>query len=315
VLLVTPIMERIAAAPITWGVDGSPGWGVLMPRDRVFSEMRSLGISATELGPDGYLPTDPDELQGYLETRGLRVVGGWVPVTMARQDMFEAQLDYLRRTCHQFQRAGAEVLILGPMSHLNGYDVRIGLTTEGWNTFFANLSTAMKIAQSYGLTTSLHQHMGTAIETNADLQRVLDNTDVKLCVDTGHLLAAGIDPVTLIKRSPERVAHVHLKDISNTLAGRIRRGELPFRQAVLDGLFRPLGQGDVDLPGVINTLEAAGYAGWYAIEQDCALSELPPPGSGPVRDCEVSYAYLKNLTSAVTPIEDERLHSGVEKIT
>jgi inosose dehydratase len=291
-------VDRIAAAPITWGVDGSPGWGYLVSRDRYVQEMTSLGLRATELGPDGFLPADPDALDAYLADQGLRVVGGWVPIAMAFPDLFNDRLDYLHRACRQFQLAGADVLVLGPVWDYIDYEKKGVLSSEQWSTFFANLARVDEISKEYGLATALHQHMGTVIEDTADLDRVMNHSDVRLCVDTGHMLSAGIDPVSVVRANPERIAHVHLKDISVALAQRIVAGELRFDDAVRDGLFRPLGEGDVDLVGVISTLESAGYTGWYAIEQDCYLTEDPPPGQGPVQDCRISYAYLKELASS-----------------
>lgn len=291
-------VDRIAAAPITWGVDGSPGWGYLVSRDRYVQEMTSLGLRATELGPDGFLPADPDALDAYLADQGLRVVGGWVPIAMAFPDLFNDRLDYLHRACRQFQLAGADVLVLGPVWDYIDYEKKGVLSSEQWSTFFANLARVDEISKEYGLATALHQHMGTVIEDTADLDRVMNHSDVRLCVDTGHMLSAGIDPVSVVRANPERIAHVHLKDISVALAQRIVAGELRFDDAVKDGLFRPLGEGDVDLVGVISTLESAGYTGWYAIEQDCYLTEDPPPGQGPVQDCRISYAYLKELASS-----------------
>ena len=113
-------LERIAGAPITWGVDGSPGWGHLMQRDRVLSEMVGVGLSATELGPDGYLPTDPDELQDYLGDYDLAIVGGFVPALLYRPDAIEAELAYVDRASHQLAVSGSHVLVLGPSSDLNG---------------------------------------------------------------------------------------------------------------------------------------------------------------------------------------------------
>lgn len=291
-------VDRIAAAPVTWGVDGSPGWGLILPRDRVVAEMKSLGLSAMELGPDGFLPSDPDELSAYLTGNGLRVVGGWVPMAMAFQDLFDADLDYLHRACRQFQLAGADILILGPVWDLEGYQKRGVLTDDEWATFFANLATVDAVASDFGLRTALHQHVGTVIEDNDDLQRLLDNSDVSLCVDTGHMMSTGIDPVAVVTQAAERVAHVHLKDVQMRLANMVLSGETPFRTACLDGLFQPLGKGDVDLPGVISTLEAAGYTGWYTIEQDCSLSEIPQLGTGPVEDCAISYDYLRDLAAS-----------------
>ena len=292
-------VDRVAAAPITWGVDGSPGWGFLVSRERYVREMTSLGLRATELGPDGYLPSDPDQLDSYLKEHDLAVVGGWVPMAMAFQSMFDESLEYLRRACQQFQRAGADVLVLGPVWDYLGYEKRGVLDAEQWSTFFRNLEIVDAIATEHGLKTALHQHIGTVIEDQSDLDRLLNNSGVKLCVDTGHMLSAGIDPLTVVRADPSRVAHVHLKDISVSLANRISTGEVSFGAAVKDGLFLPLGTGDVDLAGVIGALEDAGYRGWYAIEQDCFLTENPPEGQGPVEDCRISYRYLVELADSL----------------
>lgn len=291
-------VDRIAAAPITWGVDGSPGWGLILPRDRVVAEMRSLGLTATELGPDGFLPTDPDELDAYLAEHGLRVIGGWVPMAMAFQDLFDERLPHLRRACAQFQRAGADVLVLGPVWDYESYEKRGVLTDEQWETFFANLAVVEAVTAEFGLRTALHQHVGTVVEDMSDLQRVLDGSQVSLCLDTGHMMSTGIDPVAVATAHADRVCHVHLKDIKVDLANQVLSGELAFRTACKDGLFQPLGRGDVDLPAVISALEASGYSGWYTIEQDCSLAEEPPPGTGPVEDCAISYAYLRDLAGA-----------------
>jgi inosose dehydratase len=86
------LQGRIAGAPITWGVDGSPGWGHLMNRDQVMTEMAQVGLKATEIGPDGYLPRDPDELRAYIALYDMQVVGGFVPAVLHRQERFEARL-------------------------------------------------------------------------------------------------------------------------------------------------------------------------------------------------------------------------------
>jgi inosose dehydratase len=288
-------VDRIAAAPITWGVDGSPGWGYLVSRDRYVQEMTSLGLRATELGPDGFLPADPDELKAYLQQQDLQVVGGWVPIAMAFQDLFNERIEYLHRACLQFHLGGAEVLVLGPVWDYLDYQKKGVLSSEEWDSFFANLSRVDEISAGYGLKTALHQHMGTVIEDASDLQRVLDHSSVSLCLDTGHMLCAGIDPVQVVRSDPARICHAHLKDVSLALANRVVAGDLRFDDAVKAGLFRPLGNADVDLVSVITTLEAAGYQGWYAIEQDCFLTEDPPADHGPVQDCRISYQYLLDL--------------------
>lgn len=291
-------MDRVAAAPITWGIDPSPGWGYVIPRDRYLDEMTSLGLTATELGPDGYLPAHPQELERFLNERGLTVIGGWVPLALATDTLFEERRDYLERACAQFQRVGADVVVLGPVWDYQGYDAKRTLTPQEWATFLRNLAETDAIARDHGLRVALHQHVGTVIETQDDLDRLLEESEVALCVDTGHMLSAGIDPVEVVRLHADRVAHMHLKDISTAQAAKVASGELGFREAVKGGLFRPLGDGDVDLPTVIKTLESSGYTGWYAIEQDCSLTEEPSPGQGPIHDCRTSLQYLRELATS-----------------
>lgn len=289
------LLERVAGAPITWGVDGSPGWGFLMDRDRVMREMVESGLSATELGPDGYLPTDPVELREYLARFDLSIVGGFVPALLYRPDKIEPVLDYVRRAANQLAATGSEVLVLGPSADHPGYDTPVDMTDEEWIAFLANLRRLEELASDAGLRTALHPHWGLAIATGADIERLLDASDVGLCVDTGHIYLAGTDPVDVVEAARGRVLHVHLKDVDPARAERVRSGETPFRESVIDGLFVPLGEGAVDIAGVIKVLEDDGYRGWYVLEQDVSLSEDPPEGSGPKADAVDSVAYLRGL--------------------
>ena len=293
----TNVLDRVAGAPITWGVDGSPGWGHLMDRDRVLREMVEAGLSATELGPDGYLPTDRDELADYLAGYELSIVGGFVPALLYRPDRIEGELAYVDRASEQLASSGSKVLVLGPSSHLDGYDTSVDMSDEDWGIFLANLERLREIAGSHGLETALHQHWGMAIERRHQAERLLESCDVGLCLDTGHYFLAGVDPVDIVGMAKDRVHHVHLKDLDDAAAEKVRAGEVAFRQAVIDGMFKPLGEGDVDIAGVIRRLEAAGYTGWYVLEQDCSLDVEPADGEGPAADAEVSVNFLRRLAA------------------
>lgn len=295
----TDLLDRVAGAPITWGVDGSPGWGHLMDRDRVMREMTETGLSATELGPDGYLPRDPDELADYLEQYELHIVGGFVPALLYRPDRVESELEYVTRASRQLSSTGSKVLVLGPSSHHDGYDTSITMTDEEWDIFLANLRRLDDIVGNSGLTTSLHPHWGMAIENGDHVERLLESCDVGLCLDTGHLYLAGTNPVDIAKLAAGRIHHVHLKDVDDGFAERVRSGEVKFRQAVIDGMFTPLGAGGVDIAGVITTLERSGYRGWYVLEQDAALDAEPETGAGPKADAEVSVDYLRELATTL----------------
>jgi inosose dehydratase len=286
------LMSRIAGAPITWGVDGSPGWGHLMDAERVLREMAQIGLKATELGPDGYLPTDPDELRVMLDRHHLELIGGFVPAVLHRTEMEEAQLSYVERASRTLAGCGSEVLVLGPASHYPGYDKSLEMTGGEWTTFLDNLKRVISITSEQGLTTALHQHWGMAIERPHHVERLLAESEVEFCLDTGHLYLGGADPVEVAKAARGRVAHIHLKDVDPAMAARVRDGELAFRQAVIDGIFKPLGKGAVDITGFVSELEQSGYQGWYVIEQDLVLDAEPPEGEGPISDARTSFEYL-----------------------
>ncbi len=291
------LLERIAGAPITWGVDGSPGWGHLMDPDRVLGEMASLGLAATELGPDGYLGATPDEITGRLRRHGLRLVAGFVPVVLYRSHLLDAELARFVRAVETLVAGGAEVAVLGPAADLPGYDTPVELTAAEWSVLLFGLRRATELAEARGVTVALHQHWGMAVQRPEDVERILERSSVGLCLDTGHLALAGIDPVEVAEAAGDRVRHVHLKDLDGGLARRVLDGDLPFRRAVVEGLFRPLGRGGVDVEGLIRILETQGYRGWYVLEQDTALDGEPPSGMGPIEDARISVEFLRGLAA------------------
>ncbi|MYH06360.1 MAG: TIM barrel protein [Acidimicrobiia bacterium] len=293
-----PLADRIAGAPISWGVDGSPGWGHLLSSDRVLEEMAHIGLSATELGPDGFLGDTPEEARERASSVGLSVVGGFVPLLLHLAET-RRQAAYASRAIKTLSACGSQVLVLGAVLDRRGYDRSASLSDAHWETFDRNLKRLVAQAGEEGLEVALHQHWGMAVETPQHLERVLANTDVSLCLDTGHMFLAGIDPLEVARSVPDRVAHVHLKDVEDSAASRVRAGEVPFREAVKSGLFQPLGAGDVDIRGVVTALENAGYQGWYVIEQDKVLLQSPPLGRGPVEDASISVAFLRDLARLV----------------
>jgi inosose dehydratase len=295
----TDFLDRVAGAPITWGVDGSPGWGHLMDADRVMSEMVDAGLRATELGPDGFLPTDPDELIDYIAGFDLAMVGGFVPAVLYRDDDLEGQFAYVDRASQQLSRTGANTMVLGPDSHFAGYDTQIDMDEDQWQLFLRNLAQVQDISGANGVATALHPHWGMAIARGHQVDRLLESSDVGLCVDTGHLFLGGVDPLDVVRAAGDRVIHVHLKDLDDAMAEQVRSGQVPFRQAVIDGMFKPVGSGDVDIAGVIRHLEGNGYRGWYVLEQDCALSADPQPGEGPFADAKNSVEYLRTIADSL----------------
>jgi inosose dehydratase len=284
---------KIAGAPISWGVCEVPGWGHQLDRDRVMAEMRRAGLTATELGPDGFLPTDTGELTAFLDGFGLSCVGGFVPVLL--HDDGHDPADDLAGPLDSLVAARAEVVVLAAATGADGYDDRPELDDAQWKTLLDNLDRLAGIVAERGLTAVLHPHVGTMVETRADVDRVLAGSGIALCLDTGHLLIGGTDPLALTHDVPERIAHTHLKDVDAALAQKVQAGEMTYTQAVAAGMYVPLGAGDVDIAGIVTTLERGGYTGWYVMEQDNILTAAPE-GDGPLADVVASVRFLQGLS-------------------
>jgi inosose dehydratase len=287
---------KIGGAPISWGVCEVPGWGYQLGPDRVLAEMRQVGLTATELGPDGFLPTQPDAMTQVLNHHGLRAVGGFTPLLLhvAAHD----PVSEVERLLQGYDATGADVLVLSAVTGADGYDSRPVLDDDGWMVLLTNLDRLAELAASRGVRAVLHPHVGTMIETGEEVQQVLDGSWISLCLDTGHLLIGGTDPAELARQAPERIAHVHFKDVDARLAGRVQDGRLTYTQGVREGMYRPLGSGDVDVPSIVGSLSANGYSRWYVLEQDTILTD-PPAGEGPMADVWASADYLRSVLRGV----------------
>ncbi|MDR2373651.1 MAG: TIM barrel protein [Bifidobacteriaceae bacterium] len=283
---------RIAAAPISWGVCEVPGWGHQLTPERVLKEMAEVGIEATEFGPDGFLPEAPEAKAATLKAYGLKAVGGFVPVVAHKPD--HDPLPEVDRALDSFVAAGGDVLVLSANSGQDGYDSRPALTDAGWATMFANLDRLGQAAAARGVKACLHPHVGTMVETADDVRRVVAGSSIPLCLDTGHLLIGGTDPVALAREHADRVVHVHAKDVDMTLASRVQDGRLTYQKAVSQGLYTPLGQGDIDFKAIVAALDKAGFDGWYVMEQDTIL-DAEPTGEGPLANVRASIAFLAGL--------------------
>ncbi len=291
---VVPLARRVAGAPISWGVCEVPDWGHQLPPERVLGDMRDLGLGATEFGPVGFLGDEPSATAALLEAFHLQAVGGFLPVVLHRADHDPMpEVDRFIDTC---LATGAGVVVLAAATGTEGYDERPSLDEDGWSTLLANLDRISDHASERGVVACLHPHVGTMVETGAETERVIAGSQVGLCIDTGHLLVGGADPVAITAAHPERVVHVHLKDVDRAVAQQVIDGGLTFGQAVKAGMFEPLGQGDVDIAAMVRTLEEHGYQGWYVLEQDLMLDEAPA-GEGPRSDVRASLDYLLGTVS------------------
>lgn len=285
--------RRLAGAPITWGISEVPGWGRQLGLEHVLSEIAAAGFRATELGPPGFLPVDPAGVRARLAAHGLELAGGFVGAVLHEPGRREAELGAVEAAARSVAGAGGRVLVLAAAAGAGGYEAAHLIDDEGWDALREGIALAEGIGSAQGLVVALHPHYGTLIETAEQVERFLATTDVALCLDAGHLSVGGADPVAVARAADGRVAHVHLKDVDADTARRLRAREIGYRDAVRAGLYRPLGDGDVDLAGLVRTLDAAGYAGWYVVEQDAVIDGVAE--TEPLDDAIRSRRYFEEV--------------------
>lgn len=283
--------HKIAGAPISWGVCEVPGWGHQMQQDRVLSEMTQVGLSACEFGPLGFLPEEPALRSEVLKKHNLTAVGGFVPVVLYKTD--HDPEPEIRKELEAFRAAGAEVMVLAATTGNDDYNSRPELTEDEWALLLRNLDNLENVAAEYGVHAVIHPHVGTVVEGPTDIQRVVDGSSIGFCFDTGHMMIGGTDPVKFAHEHADRIGHVHLKDVRLAVAQRVIAGEIDYYQGVVQGLYTPVGQGDVDMKAILASLKAAGYTGWYVLEQDNVVTEDPAPSEGPLADAQASVDFLR----------------------
>ncbi len=289
------ITRRIAGAPISWGVCEVPNWGYQLPAETVFGDMKRLGLEATEFGPEGFLPDSPEAKREFLGRFDLRAVGGFLPVLL--HDSAHEPMPGVDAFIDDCLASGAGVVVLAAITGVDGYDDRPVLDDVQWKTLLNNLDRIADHAESRGVTAVVHPHIGTMVENADDVSRVLTGSHIGLCVDTGHLVAAGADPVAITIANVDRVKHVHLKDVDAAVSARLLAKELNFSEAVSAGLFCVLGSGSVDIAAMVAALDASGYEGWYVLEQDVMLAGEAVEGEGPIADVRAALDYLIRVSA------------------
>ena len=285
-------LRRVAGVPISWGVCEVPGWGRQLEPQRVFAEMASLGLRATELGPVGWLPLDTAEIRARLEPFDLQLVAAFVPLVLHEPDARPAR-EQARAMAELLAAAGVEVFVAAIVADEQWSPPPPSLADGQWDHLTAHLAEIDDLVTGLGLRLAVHPHVGTLVEREDAVQRLLAASDAGWCLDTGHLLIGGTDPLDFVRRHGARIVHAHLKDVDARIAARLRAGELSLVEATQQGLFRPLGQGDARIEEVLRALDDAGYERWLVLEQDTAITgQEPPAGGGPVLDVARSIEYL-----------------------
>ncbi|WP_067966642.1 TIM barrel protein [Nocardiopsis trehalosi] len=265
----------LGSAPDSWGVwfaddDRQTPW------DRFLDELAAAGYGWLELGPYGYLPTDPDRLADEVGRRGLRVSGGTVFGALHRADAWDTTLATARRVAELTAAVGAHHLVFIPPLYR---DERTGafleppdLDADGWRTLLRGADELGRVLLGeYGVRLCLHSHADTHVQTQPEIERLLDGTDpalVSLCLDTGHVAYGGGDAVDLIHRYTDRVGYVHIKQMDPAVLRRVAAEGLSFGEAVRLGVCVEPPAGEPAPAAVVDALKAVGARLFVIVEQD-----------------------------------------------
>lgn len=291
---------RIATAPVSWGILEYEDWAKQKGYREVLDEMVLAGYAATELGPYGFLPADPQQLKSELAKRDMQLLGAFVPLPLAHSDRHDDGFRSAVDVARLLSASGAPFLVLADelsperMAIAGSVvDNQHGLSDSQWDDAVRLLTRIASAVDGTGLRCVFHHHAGTFIETPAEVERLLKMTDPKslgLCLDTGHYLYGGGDPVACARAHASRIWHLHFKDVRLSVLDQVRVQRLPYVDAIRRGVFCELGEGGVNFPGVIEELTKAGFDGWAVFEQDVDPAQ---PGADPLASATRSRAYLR----------------------
>jgi inosose dehydratase len=289
----------VGANPIIWSNDDFHELAGDVPLDTILREMRAAGYAGTELG-HAY-PRTPAALAGPLSRHGLRLVSGWHSTYLASRELAEEEKSF-REHLTLLKTLGARVAIVAECTRcIHGTrDAALGsgptpspqLTTDEWSRLVAGLQHLAAVAAAEETKIVYHHHMGTVIQGEADLERLLAAVpEIWLLLDPGHLAFAGIDPVAVARRHAPRIAHVHLKSVRPAIAEQVRREGWSFCRAVTEGVFTIPGDGCVDFPAIFRLLADADYRGWLVVEAEEDPGRVPA-----LPKAKIARAYVRQHT-------------------
>jgi inosose dehydratase len=288
---------RLGTNPIGWSNDDLRELGAETSLDTCLAEARQAGFTGIELGHK--FPRDAAVLGPILERHGLALVSGWYSSNLLQHDA-GTELRAMRPHMSLLRTLGCVVLILAETSNAIHGDRaaplsrRPALSDTEWFEFANRLTDLADAAASTGMSIAYHHHMGTIIQTEAEIDRLMQTTgsNLKLLLDTGHAIFARADPVALARRHRNRIAHLHCKDVRQDVMDDARRGDLSFLDAVVAGVFTVPGDGMVNSPAVL--AELPGYNGWLVVE-----AEQDPAKAEPLTYARLGHANLAGFAKHV----------------
>ncbi len=271
---------KLGIAPIAWTNDDMPDLGAENTFEQCVSEMALAGFTGCEVG--NKYPRDTDVLKKALELRGMQICNAWFSSFLTTKPYEEVEKDFIEHITF-LKEMGAKVVGISEQGHsIQGtdkpiFEAKYVMNDEEWDRLCTGINKLGKVAKDMGIKLCFHHHMGTVVQTEAEIDRLMANTDPELfglLFDCGHLAYCGEDYMSVLNKYADRIRHVHLKDIRPEKVEQVKREHLSFLQGVRLGAFTVPGDGAIDFKPIFDVLEKTGYEGYVLVEaeQDPAIA-------------------------------------------
>ena len=271
---------KLGIAPIAWTNDDMPDLGAENTFEQCISEMALAGFTGCEVG--NKYPKDTAVLKKALDLRGMQICNAWFSTFLTTKPYEETEKEFIKHITF-LKEMGAKVVGVSEQGHsiqgtdLSIFDDKYVMNDEEWDALCTGLNKLGKVAKDMGITLTFHHHMGTVVQTAAEIDRLMENTDPELfnlLFDSGHLAYCGEDYMYILKKYIKRIKHVHLKDIRPDVIKEVKENKLSFLQGVRKGTFTVPGDGVIDFAPIFDMLSANDYEGYVLVEaeQDPAIA-------------------------------------------
>ena len=287
---------KLGIAPLAWTNDDMPDLGAENTFEQCVSEMALAGFTGCEVG--NKYPKDPVVLKKALDLRGMQIASAWFSSFLLTQPYEQVEKDFIAH-CEFLKAMGAKFCNVAEQGNsvqgqLNtpvfaGKPVN---TEEQWKLLTEGLNKLGAVAKKIGLTMTYHHHMGTGVQTEAEIDRLMRDTDpelVFLLYDTGHLVCSGEDYIGILKKYLPRIRHIHLKDIRMSIRNKVKDEDMSFLDGVRAGMFTVPGDGNVDFEPIFDIVNQSNYDGWFIVE-----AEQDPAKANPLEYAIKARKYIRD---------------------
>ena len=290
---------KLGIAPIAWSNDDMPELGGDTPLEQCLAEASQAGFSGIESG--GKFPKKSEKLIPLLEKYKLKLCSGWYSANL-RKNSVKDEILLVQEQLKLFQDCKAPCIVFAEVSDSIAGDPNRPLSSrpqmnkDEWNEFCIKISEIGKYLEDQNMPLAYHHHMGTVVETQNDTQRLLDNTtdQVKLILDTGHMLFARGNSLKLTEEYKSRIIHIHCKDVREDILEKSLKKDWSFRKAFLEGAFTVPGDGCIDYKPLLKYLKNIDYKGWLVVE-----AEQDPAKANPLEYAKKGFKYLSEVCADI----------------